>query len=294
MQVRKVLFVVNPISGGTDKSELSGIIAEVLNKTNIFYKYFYTSGNNDENDLSLVIKGFHPDVVTAIGGDGTCSLIAQCIVGSDISLSIVPLGSANGLATELNIPKNIRTAVELILSGKIKNIDTIKINGKQCIHISDIGLNARCIKRFEEEKRRGLYGYAKQFFKELWYSKPSKYTFVHEKGNFKKRAHLVAIANATKYGTGALINPNGKIDDGKFEICIVKPYPIWGLLTIAAAIFFGYLDKIKYAEIKSFKKIRIIKKKKISIHIDGELLRDTNIIDAEINPGALRVILPYH
>jgi diacylglycerol kinase (ATP) len=288
----KILFVINPIAGGNDKSNLLNIISDTFNKTNTFYKYYYTSGKADEQNLLQVIKDFNPEIVVAVGGDGTCNLVAGCIINTEIKLAIIPVGSANGLATELNIPKEERAAIELIFQGFSKKIDTIKINNKNCLHISDIGLNAKCIKRFEKEKIRGLYGYAKQFFRELWYSKPSKYTFMHNDGKFKKKAHVVAIANATKYGTGALINPNGKIDDGKFEICIVKPYPFWSLISIASAIFLGYLDKIKYAEIRSFEKIRIIKKKKITIHVDGEILPDTDVIDAEINKASLNVLVP--
>jgi diacylglycerol kinase (ATP) len=208
-------------------------------------------------------------------------------------MAVIPAGSANGLATEMGIPKNEEDSLQLLMTGKVKLIDTILINHKICLHISDIGLNARVIKRFEEKKIRGIYGYAKQFFKELWSARPFKFILIFDNGKaIKKRAHVVAIANASKYGTGALINPNGRVDDGKFEMVIVKPYPFFGIFSIASAIFLGYADKVKYVDIKSYKSVKIIKKKVQPLHIDGEIMEETTVVEAHINPASLRILIP--
>jgi len=238
----------------------------------LIYRIFSTSEADNLENLKKEIADFNPAVVVAVGGDGTCNLVANAIINTEIIMGIIPLGSANGLATELGIPKTLEDPLDLLLTENIKIIDTILINNKLCLHISDIGLNARIIKRFEEEKVRGVYGYARQFFKEFLGAKPSRFTFYLENGRtVKKHAHVVAIANASKYGTGALINPLGIIDDGKFELVIVKPYSFVGFFSIAAAIFMGYLDKIKYVEIESFKRIKINKHKLQLWHSDGKI-----------------------
>ncbi|MBA3899509.1 MAG: diacylglycerol kinase family lipid kinase [Bacteroidetes bacterium] len=288
-----ILFVVNPISGGNDKSELIGYLKEFALSNNLTYSVFYTTELKGLENLKLAINNVKPEIIAAVGGDGTCNLVANAIINSKTAMAIIPLGSANGLATALDIPKDYEEALDLLVSGRIKLIDTILINDKICLHISDIGLNARVIKRFEEEKIRGFYGYAKQFFKELWEARPSRFIFVLENGKtIKKKAHVVAIANASKYGTGALINPNGKMDDGKFEIVIVKPYPFFALFSIMAAIFLGYADKVKYVEINSYRKIKIMKKKTQPLHIDGEIMEESTVVEVVINPASLRVIVP--
>jgi diacylglycerol kinase (ATP) len=291
--IGSVLFVVNPISGGNDKTALIDYLHGFNRIHDLNHRIFYTTQFEGLQNLKNEIADFKPEIIAAVGGDGTCNLVASAIINTEIILAIIPFGSANGLATELDIPKDFEDSLDLMISGKIKLIDSILINNKVCLHISDIGLNARVIKRFEEEKIRGIYGYAKQFFKELYGARPSRFVFILEDGKtVKKKAHVVAIANASKYGTGALINPNGKIDDGKFEVVIVKPYPFLGIFTITAAIFLGYLDKIKYAEIKSYKSIRIIKSKLQPLHIDGEIMEESTLVDAVINPASLKVIVP--
>jgi YegS/Rv2252/BmrU family lipid kinase len=292
-EIGKILFVINPISGGTDKSELIDLIEEFTEANYLIYRIFYTTGSEDLQKLKNEISDFEPDLIAAVGGDGTCNFVAQSIVSTETIMAIIPLGSANGLATELGIPKNLENSLNLILSGKTKVIDTVLINDKLCLHISDIGLNARVIKRFEKDKIRGLFSYMKHFFKELWGAEPFRISLILENGKeIRRKAHLLAIANASKYGTGAIINPNGLVDDGKFEVVIVKPYSFYGFFSIAAAIFMGYLDKIKYVEIESFTKIRIKKIKNQPWHIDGEIIDDSNEVEARINPASLKIRVP--
>jgi diacylglycerol kinase (ATP) len=292
-EIGKILFVINPISGGTDKSDLIDRIEDFTEKNYLVCRIFYTTESEGLQKLKNEIIDFKPDVIAAVGGDGTCNFVATAIVSTEIILAIIPLGSANGLATELGIPKNLENSLNLIVSGVTKAIDTILINNKLCLHISDIGLNARVIKRFEQGKIRGLYSYMKHFFKELWGAQPFKISLILENGKeIRKKAHVVAIANASKYGTGAIINPKGIIDDGKFEVIIVKPYSFYGFFSIAAAIFMGYLDKVKYAEIESYTRIRIRKTMNQPLHIDGEIIDDSNEVEALINPASLKIRIP--
>lgn len=292
-EIGKILFVINPISGGTDKSELMDLIGEFTETNDLTCRIFYTTGSEDLQNLKSEISNFKPDVIAAVGGDGTCNFVAQSIISTETIMAIIPLGSANGLATELGIPRNLENSLNMILSGETKVIDTVLINDKLCLHISDIGLNARVIKRFEQDKIRGLFSYIKHFFKELWGAEPFRISLRLENGKeIRRKAHLVAIANASKYGTGAIINPNGLVDDGKFEVVIVKPYSFYGFFSIAAAIFMGYLDKIKYVEIKSYSKITIKKIKNQPLHIDGEIIDDSSEVEARINPSSLKIRVP--
>ena len=289
---KKILFVINPIAGRTDKTSFIESIPLFASENNVVYELFYSTGKNDIENLRQKIKEFDPEIIAAVGGDGTCNLVGSAIVNSDKIMGIIPSGSANGMANELNIPKNPDQALAIMINGCVRTIDTIVINNKICLHISDIGLNARIIKRFEEEKIRGMWGYVKQFLKEILFYKSSRFIFSNKDIKFRKKALVVAIANASRYGTGAVINPVGKINDGKFEVCIVKPYPFWAIFIMTLAIFLGYLDKIKYADIRSYTKIKIINKKNKPLHIDGEIIEIANVIEAQINPLSLKILVP--
>lgn len=290
---KRILFVINPISGSYDKNNLIELIEKKTANLSGDSRIYYTTGANDKTKISLEIADFQPGKVIVAGGDGTCNMVAQLLIGRDIQMGIIPVGSANGLAKELQLPSLLRNALQVALDGQAKPIDVLKINEKHyCLHLSDIGLNARIVKRFEKESVRGWSGYARQFFREFFNRKTHKFRFQTGIRTFTQKAEMVVIANATKYGTGAIINPTGKIDDGQFEICIIKPFPVWAIFTITLAFFTGALHKQKHVKIISTDTITIYNPKHDNVQIDGEIIGNPTEIKASILTSALTVIVP--
>lgn len=102
----------------------------------------------------------------------------------------------------------------------------------------------------------------------------------------------MTFANASKYGTGAVINPEGKLDDGKFELVIVKPFPRIKLLSIAWKMFTRRLHTSDYVEIISCTKALVISNKKTTLQIDGEIIGKVKEIRLESLPKSLWVMIP--
>lgn len=289
----KVLVVLNPISGGIDKAEANALLEIMAKEYHVEQEIFRTSGKNDIRNLKRKIKNFEPDLVIAGGGDGTINLTAKCMLSTKIPMGILPLGSANGLATELEIPSNIEDAYEIAIKGQPTPIDVLEVNNKYLsLHLSDIGFNANLVKRFEAEEQRGKFGYAKQFFKEYMVSNSDRFYFSFNGNEFSRRAVMVVFANATKYGTGAIINPNGKLSDGKFEVCIIKPYPWYAIFGMAYSFFFGNLDKSRYVKILSTDKINVRVKKAQTIQVDGEIIGSHKSIKARVIDEKIYVVKP--
>ncbi len=290
----RFLFVINPIAGGLDKQEYVQNLHEKTNHYDIHLDIIETTGERDRDCIQDNIKKMNPDVVVAVGGDGTCNLVAGLLRNTTRALGIVPLGSANGLATDLGIPHDVAAATELLFQGKVMNIDGILINGEYlCFHLSDIGLNARVVKRFERQKSRGMMGYFRQYVTELLRMEPKKFEFELNGNRFKRKAHMVVIANSNKYGTGAIVNPVGMINDGKFEVCIIKPFPLWAIFGLTFALFRGTLKKkTRYIKIISCKKVTVFNKSKEVVQVDGEVIGEPDVVTAEILAGAFKVIVP--
>jgi diacylglycerol kinase family enzyme len=197
------------------------------------------------------------------------------------------------MAVELGIPQRINNALESILTAKSKNIDVLEINNQYIsMHLSDIGMNARIIKRFEKEGVRGLYGYTKQFFKELRRPKRFYCTITIDGKTYTEKTLMVVLANATTYGTRAVVNPTGKLDDGKFEIVIIKPYPKWYIFKMFIAFFTGNLDKLRKVKILQGKECKINLSKPHELQIDGELVGEQREVVAKILKYALRILVP--
>lgn len=268
------------------------VINKILSKDKFDWEIFYTTGDKDIEKLTDSMHKFDPELIIAAGGDGTVNLVASHIIGKDIQMGIIPAGSANGVAINLNIPDNFERALQKIINTSPKPVDTIRINDKYyCLHISDVGINARIVKRFSQEKLKGLSGYGKQLLKELFSPKTSfRFTLKTSGYNKKRNAEMLVIANASVYGTGAIINPNGIMNDGKFEIVIIKPYPWWIVFRFIVAFFTGNLNKMKYVQIITTTKAEITLNPAQDIHIDGEMQNPVEQLKAEIIPDAIEII----
>lgn len=287
----KILFIINPKSGRGPEKLLTELISEFAQKHSWDILIYFMNGN-DEHNIKSEIARFLPDRVVVAGGDGTVNLLASVLRGSNIPLGIIPTGSANGMAKELNIPARIETALEICHRGKTKAIDLIQINGKNCIHLADVGLNARVVKRFEKDPERGLMTYARHLFGEIFLLKVYTFKILTDESRMKRKAVSLTFANASKYGTGAVINPEGKLNDGKFELVIIKPFPGIKLLSIAWKMFTKRLHTSDYAEIISCRHAQIISNRKTTLQIDGEVFGKVKEIEVECIPEAISVIIP--
>ncbi|HKI87663.1 MAG TPA: diacylglycerol kinase family protein [Draconibacterium sp.] len=288
----RILFVINPKSGTRQKTDFESVISRVSRTEEFIYEIYKTTGTNDREAIHHRIAAFQPDLVIPVGGDGTINIVAAELAGSAIKMGMIPAGSANGLAFNLQIPLHFEDALYKNLHGNFTPFDVIQINESHyCLHLSDVGINARIVKRFEQEGNKGFLGYGKQLFKELFSSNSSFSCTIKIQEHIKKtKAEMVVIANAHSYGTGVQINPNGKWGDGKFEIVVIKPYPWWFFFTFLYAGFTGKLNKMQYVKDFTATEAEIVFDKEQDLQIDGEIMDPVKQIKLKIIPAALHVI----
>ena len=286
----RILFVINPIAGGKVKSDWETAIREFFKDSGYVFELFIQTGKNDRASIRHHIERFVPDTVVAVGGDGTVKMVAEIIKETPMRLGIIPAGSANGLAKELGIPVLVDAAIDVIVNGRCEKIDAIRINEEELsFHLSDAGMNALLVKYFEESKQRGLWGYGRSLLKMLWYKRRMRVTITTDDGSYKRKAYMVVLANAEKYGTGAVINPDGNVSDGKFEVVVVKTLH---LLTIIKSVLARKRFDPKRIEVFRTKQVVLRFQQKAPFQIDGEFRGKTAFLEARILPGVVNVLLP--
>jgi diacylglycerol kinase (ATP) len=286
----KVLFVINPRSG-RGEDNLEAVITEESKKLKLDYKIFYMKTGDQEKNIRKEIEGFSPEVVACAGGDGTVSLMAKILDSTEITLLIIPSGSANGMAKELGI-ENSEDALNILGSGIKQKIDLLLINDRICIHLADVGVNARVVKRFEKDPKRGIFSYARHLMSEIFLIKKYRFHIGYDDKEINRRVVSLTFANAAKYGTGAVINPHGKLDDGHFELVLVKPFPRMQLFSIGWKMFMGTLQTSEYVEVIHCLKASVVSGKTTTLQVDGEIIGKVSEIKALIKPGALNVLVP--
>ena len=288
----KLLFVINPVSGGKVKHDWEAAIRDYFRNEPHTIEFYLLNGKDDKRSVQHYIETIRPQRVVAVGGDGTVKMITELVKETNIPLGIIPAGSANGMARELEIPTEVKAALDVIVKGVPTRIDLIRINEEEiCIHLSDIGLNAMLVKYFEASAGRGMWGYGKAIFRVLWEKQKMEVTLQTDDATVKRKAYMVALANARKYGTGANINPDGHVSDGRFEVVVVRRINVFEIIK---SIFTDKSFHPERIEVFSTTNLQLTLKRKAYFQIDGEFKGKVTRLHARILPGMVLVMLPPH
>ncbi len=286
----KLLFVINPVSGGKKKHDWEASIRNYFKAREHSIEFFMLTGKNDFTSIQHHIAAVKPDRVIAVGGDGTIKMLAAILKETQIPLAIMPAGSANGMAKELNIPPQVDKALQIVTDGECRKIDMVKINEEElCIHLSDVGLNAMLIKYYEQSETRGWTSYAKALLRVLWIKQKFRCTIKTDDQVLKRKAYMIVIANASQYGTGGTINPKGCLTDGCFEVVIVRKLNVFAVL---AGILKHKSFDPKKIEVVRTKNVELSMQKNHHFQVDGEYLGKTAAVKARILPRILNIMVP--
>jgi diacylglycerol kinase family enzyme len=288
----KILFVINPIAGGKDHESTIRLLEETTEHYGHKTEFLFTSGKKDEEKLQRHIRKFEPERVIVGGGDGTIRMVAENLIEFHLPVGILPLGSANGLATALGIAQDPVEALESILRAtRIKKMDMLKFNDEHlCIHLADIGANALLVKKYEESGDRGMMGYAKNLISSIQESSIMHMIVRTPEGITTKEGVLMAFANAHKYGTGVQIS-EGSVSDGKFEICNVEKFALDDAIKAGLTILNVFVDKNMFSDVISCPEAEIEVDQKAHFQIDGEYMGLVDHLRIEIVPACINLLL---
>ncbi|MHA4738491.1 diacylglycerol/lipid kinase family protein [Dyadobacter sp. MSC1_007] len=288
---RKVLLVVNPISGDVNKDVIFERTIEKTGAEGYDLRIYSTTGKNDLETIREMVENIRPERILVAGGDGTISMVAEAIHKTDIIMGIIPAGSANGLSADFGLSGSIDEALEVAFSDNVTAIDAVCINGEVSLHLSDIGLNALLVKNYEDSDTRGKLGYAREMLRTLSEHENFQVKITTENEVLETEALIVIIANAKKYGTGVSINPIGDMCDGFFELVIAKRLDF----IETAKILAGSTDfNPEIMQVISVKKAKIeCVDKAAHFQIDGEYKGLVKELDADILAGYVRVAIPW-
>ncbi|OIN57987.1 diacylglycerol kinase [Arsenicibacter rosenii] len=285
----KILFIINPVSGGNDKSALTDDITAYFRNMENEPIFVFLDGKQDGRIVRNAISEHQPDRVVAVGGDGTVKIVAEHLMGTAIPLGILPAGSANGLARELALPATTPELLDIFANGTAQPLDAISVNDDICLHLSDIGLNAQLVKYYAENNWRGKMGYLRGVVRTLYRKRLLDIEIHSKKESFACQAFMVVLANARMYGTGAIINPEGELSDGAFEVIILRDLSFWEFLKM----FWRYKpfdpNKIHIFPATS---ITIRTRRKAYFQVDGEYKGKIKEVKARIRSGELTVLMP--
>lgn len=289
---KKILFIVNPISGGFNKTFIPSLIDQNLNHQIFDAQIVFSEYIGHAKKLAKNAVSSEYEIIVAVGGDGTINEVASEIESSGKIMGIIPCGSGNGLARTLKIPLSNSKAITNLNHLKTIKIDVGVFNNKKSFfNMAGMGFDAHISALFASEKKRGFAGYIKSTFKEISRYKPEEYTIIIDDVVYHKKAFMLSIANSSQYGNNAHISPSASVSDGLLDICIVKSFPLIGFPKLVYHMFSKTADTSKYVEIIRGKSIKVERIKDGPIHLDGEPFIMGQQIGIEIKHLALELVI---
>ncbi len=286
------LFILNPNSGtyiGKDVNAVTDTIRRMAEKYRHMAHILYTERRKHATEL---VKEYLPkknwEAVVAVGGDGTVNEIGQPLVGTNVPLGILPLGSGNGLARHLGLPLTLTAALERLFQGSAITIDHGLLNDIPFFCTAGIGFDAYVGHLFSQQSSRGLATYVNVSMKAYWNYQPQ----IFRVNGIQTEAFSLTFANAGQFGNNAWVAPQANLQDGVLDECTIKPFPKWYGTALAIQLFTKQMKPSQYIAYKSIQETVVETEKPPIIHYDGEPLQlETNLIHIKVNSKSLNVIV---
>jgi YegS/Rv2252/BmrU family lipid kinase len=291
----KTVVVINPISGTGGRPEIARqraeLAARLLERARVDGEIFVTEGPGHARDLARSAIAHGARRVLAWGGDGTINEIGSALAFTDAALGVIPSGSGNGLARELQIPFDPAAAFDIALGADERVVDAGELDGRFFVNIAGVGLDARVAHQFAMHGlvRRGFVRYVQITSRELLSYKPADHAVIVDGEPHHVRAWVIAIANSRQYGNGAIIAPQARLDDGLLDVVVVQHRPLAATLWHIPRVFAGTVDQVPGVTIRRGRDIEVSSTHPVVYHVDGEPYLGAETVRARVQARALRV-----
>lgn len=297
LQFRKGYLIFNPVAGQGNPDEELTLIRRLL-EPQVQLGVILTKEDEDpaKQAKAAIAKG--ADIVVASGGDGTVSAVAASLTETDISLGVIPRGTANAFANALGIPTDIRGACETILAGNTCIVDVARCNGQPYILLAGIGFEAEMVDRANRElkNRLGALAYLFAGFQQFQEQTPFKATIEIDHEVSEVETGFITVAN-TAPATSVLAQGFGEViaDDGLLDVTIATPETRLQGFNALTSLFASALIKAptERDDIIRLRTQRLTVKTETpqKIVVDGEIISATSV-EFECLPKALTVLTP--
>ncbi len=304
----KVRVIINPASGkkggittnaaGTDEVrrvlEANGIQAEIIE----------TEYANHATKLAREAINDGYQIVIACGGDGTVGETAEALIGSKVTLGILPLGSANNVARMMHVPFDLEEAAKLLRLGQVRDVDVGLCNGEYFLETAGIGLDAALfpiLNKVDKGEYTRLIDAVRTFFR----FRPRRVKLVLDRRIVRARALVVLVANGPYWGYSVPLAPDAKVDDHKFDVVVFRNFSKFSFVkhVLGALLRRDRKHNPKNQKPRSYRlyspRIKTYKAKRVRVmmrshrpwpvHADAKPRGRTPAL-IEVVPGALRVI----
>ncbi len=303
MKPQRVCVLLNASSGtfaGEGRDKISGALRTAFQNHNLTASLEFLKGEDLRAGAERALQrvtGRELDAIIVGGGDGTISTVTGVMAGSGVPIGIIPLGTLNHFAKDLEIPMAIDAAVAVIAAGSSHPVDVGEVNGRIFINNSSIGIYPYLV--LDRERRTGREGLPKWLamilagLRALRYF-PLRRLLIRTSGRAEVyRSPCVFIGNNVYQISGRSLGTRDRLDEGQLSVYVAKQQSRLALLWLAFRSILGFLDQERDLRAFDVSAVEISSHhRRLLIAFDGEIETMRSPLQYRIVPGALRVFAP--
>lgn len=291
---KKVRFIVNPKSGGTFGAKFTEkLVKQHLDLSKFDYDIYYTkyAGHAIKIAQQSLIENI--GIIAVAGGDGTQNEVGQVLLNKPAIMASIPTGSGNANARKLKIPIDVAKSIQLINTGKAIKIDALILNGQPFFMTAGIGYDAKVVEQFDKIPFRGISAYLTGVLSTAFTYKLPRFTIeIDNEKLIETEAFTVLITSTGQLGYNVEFTNYSELNDGKFEITIVKNFNRTRVPAIIYDALYGNIANADFLETYQVNNCLKIKANKIeSIQMDGDYKGKTNYLEVTCKKEALSFLV---
>jgi diacylglycerol kinase family enzyme len=233
------------------------------------------------------------EVVFACGGDGTVMACAGTLAGTEVALAILPSGTGNLLATNLNLPSGVADGIRVATAGTRRRIDLGSCGRTHFTVMAGMGFDAQMIDATSEDlkRRMGWPAYALAALKHLRH-RPMRVRIRLDGGTpIRRRARTVLVGNVGKLQGGIPLLPDAEPDDGWLDVAVLTPHTIRHWLAMAWGVLRRHREVARMETFRA-RHVEVFSNRPQPRELDGDLIEPARTLDVTVRPAALWLCVP--
>lgn len=296
MRLVKIEVIINASSGAGNGAAVQQRLAEAFKAIGADARISLAGDGVEIVKLAQNAARSDAEGVVAGGGDGTINSVAAAIVDSDKALGVLPFGTMNHFAKDLNIPLDLEAAIETIVAGHAVTVDVGDVNGRIFLNNSSLGLYPRIIREREKQQRLGWGKWPAYIWAALAVLR--RYPFLEIRLSVDGKAltgrtPFVFVGNNEYEMERLNIGSRACLDKGELSLYTTNGTGRLGLIRLALRALLGGLHQERDFLAFTTKDISIgTQHKRVRVALDGEVTIMEPPLHFRVRPGALRVLAP--
>ena len=248
--------------------------------------------DSDARNVARAALSKNCNAVVAGGGDGTIGALASALVGTDVPLGILPLGTLNHFARDLGIPLRLEDAFQTILDGNIGSVDVGEVNGRAFLNNSSIGVYPHLVRFRDAHRRKGLgkwTAFALAFVVVCRRSRLLRVRLIVDGRELVRKTPFLFVGNNEYDISGG----RARLDEGRLQLVVAHHKGRFGLLRSAFSALVNRTKENHDFDLLRPTEFRIESRRRfLRVALDGEIHKMKTPLNYRIRPKALRVLIP--